>query len=368
MIYFDNAATSFPKPRCVIREVNQCITKYGGNPGRSSHKMSLAAADKIFETREIISAFIGNKKSENVIFTPNATFALNLVIKGLIDKKSHCIISDTEHNSVLRPLYKSLKKHGGDYSIFNSELPLIKAIESLIRDETDIIICSLCSNVTGKSIDLVELSDIARRHELKLILDASQYVGHLDLDLSNIHYSALCSAGHKSLFGIQGSGFAVINDCKLFDTMVEGGSGVDTFSEVMPLLLPERYEAGTLATPAIASLGAGVKYLSDFGMSNVESKLYSLTQILKDELSSIPGLSLYGANNGIASFNIRDLPSSYVSEILDRSNIATRSGFHCSPLIHNRLGTKDRGAVRVSLSIFNTELEIHKLIKVLSGI
>ncbi len=368
MIYFDNAATSFPKPECVIQEVRRCITHYCGNPGRSSHKMALAAADKIFETREIISGFVGNQKSENVIFTPNATYALNLVIKGLINKKCHCIISDSEHNSVLRPLCKVLKKYDGYYSIFNSDLAPIDAIEPLICEETTIIICSLCSNVTGKTINLVELSDIARRHNLKLVLDVSQYVGHIKLDLRNIYYTALCSAGHKSLFGIQGSGFAIINDCMLLDTLVEGGSGIDSFSEEMPLLLPERYEAGTLSTPAIASLGAGINYLSKIGMDNVELKLGSLTQIINDELKFIPGVTTYGANNGIISINVRNLPSSYVSEILNKNNIATRSGFHCSPLIHKKLGTSEQGAVRISLSYFNTEKEIHKLIKVLDRI
>jgi selenocysteine lyase/cysteine desulfurase len=258
--------------------------------------------------------------------------------------------------------------HGGYYSIFNTDLSLNEAIEPLVNEDTKIIICSLCSNVTGKSINLSELSAIARRHNLDLILDASQYIGHIKLDLKDIYYTALCSAGHKSLFGIQGSGFAIINDTMLFDTIVEGGSGVDSFSEEMPLLLPERYEAGTLATPAIVSLGAGVKYLSEIGINNVETKLRSVTQILNDELKLIPGLTLYGSNNGIASFNVRDLTSSYVSGILDENNIATRSGFHCSPLIHNKLGTRDRGAVRVSLSYFNTENEIYKFISVLSKI
>lgn len=368
MIYFDNAATSFPKPKCVIQEVRRCITQYCGNPGRSSHKMALAAADKIFETREIVSDFVGNKKCENVVFTPNATYALNLVIKGLIDKKCHCIISDSEHNSVLRPLYKSLEKHGGEYSIFNSDLPLKDAIEPLIREDTEVIISTLCSNVTGKYVNLYNLSDIAKQHNLKLILDGSQYLGHSKLDLANVYYTALCSAGHKGLFGIQGSAFAIINDCKLFDTLTEGGSGVDSFSEVMPQLLPERYEAGTLPTPAIASLGSGIKYLSSVGIDNVERKLQSLTNILKYELSEVPDLTLYGACGGIASFNIRDLPSSYVSEILDKNNIATRSGFHCSPLIHQKLGTKERGAVRVSLSYFNIENEIYDLIKILRKI
>ncbi len=365
MIYFDNAATSFPKPKCVIHEVTKCITQYCGNPGRSSHKLAIAAADKIYETRELVADFVKINKCENIIFTPNATYALNLIIKGAIDSKCHCIVSDLEHNSVLRPLYKSLKKHNGEFSIFNTSSSLNESLCPLIRDDTKIIISTLCSNVTGKIVNLNELSRIAKQYNLKLILDASQYIGHADIDLTNIYYTALCSAGHKSLFGIQGSGFAIVNDDRIFDTLCEGGSGVDSFSSEMPILLPERYEAGTQSTPSIVSLGAGIKFLNKVGMDEVQNKISDLSMILKSYLENIPSINIYGINNGIASFNLKDYPSSYVSDLLDKSNIATRSGFHCSPIIHKKLGTSKRGAVRISMSIFNTEKEIYSLYKIL---
>ena len=368
MIYLDNAATSFPKPRDVITEVIKCLETYCGNPGRSSHRLSLAAADKIFEVRDNLSSFLGNKRCENVVFTPNATYALNLVIKGLIDEKCHCIISDLEHNSVIRPTKKRLMELGGELSVFDTEKDVYDAIVPLIRKDTKIIISTLCSNVTGKFVDLIQLSRIAKEYNLMLVLDASQYLGHAPLNLSDIYYTALCSAGHKNLFGIQGSGFALINDCKLFNTMVEGGSGVDSFSEHMPLLLPERYEAGTLSTPAIASLGAGINFINQITVEAIEKKISYLTELIKYELSTIPKISIYGANNGIVSFNLSDYSSSYVSDILDSNGIATRSGFHCAPLIHKKLGTEKRGTVRASLSYFNTEKQIHALIKVLRKI
>ena len=368
MIYLDNAATSFPKPKRVIREVTKCITQYCGNPGRSSHKLSIAAADKIYETRELVADFLNIKKCENVIFTPNATYALNMVIKGLVNEKCHCIISDLEHNSVLRPLYKSLTKYGGEYSVFDTDEDICNSIDPLIRDDTKILISTLCSNVTGKIIDLNKLSSIAKKHDLKLIIDASQYIGHSVIDLSNIQYTALCSAGHKSLFGIQGSSFAVINDEELFDTLCEGGSGVDSFSTEMPILSPERYEAGTLATPAIVSLGAGIKYLNELGMEKIESRISLLTNILRYYLNEIPNIKIYGIENGIASFNLKDYPSSYVAELLDKNGIATRSGYHCVPLVHQRLGTASRGAVRASISILNTENEVYSLYKAIKKI
>ena len=368
MIYFDNAATSFPKPKCVIREVTKCITQYCGNPGRGSHKMSIAAADKIYETRELVADFLKIKKCENVVFTPNATYALNMVIKGLIKERCHCIISDLEHNSVLRPLYKSLNKYGGEYSVFSTDSDIYSSITPLIRDDTKILISTLCSNVTGRIVDLNKLSSIAEQYNLQLIIDASQYIGHSDIDLSNVHYTALCSAGHKSLFGIQGSSFTVINDYELLDTLCEGGSGIDSFSTEMPILSPERYEAGTLPTPAIVSLGAGIKYLNNLGIQEIESRISFLTNMLRYCLDNIPNIEIYGIENGIASFNLKDYPSSYVAELLDKNGIATRSGYHCAPLVHQRLGTASRGAVRVSISIFNTEDQVHTLYKTLKKI
>ena len=363
MIYLDNAATSFPKPKRVIREVTRCLTQYCGNPGRSSHKLAMAAADKIFETRELIANFLNYEKCENVVFTPNATYALNLVIKGLVQEKCHCIVSDLEHNSALRPLYKSLGKYGGELSVFDSSKPVGEAISALIRPDTKIIISTLCSNVNGCFINLPELSEVARRYNLSLIIDASQHLGHAPISLDGIHFTALCSAGHKGLFGIQGSAFAVINCEELFDTLTEGGSGVDSFSPSMPMLLPERYESGTLPTPAIVGLNEGIRFINEVGIGEIEGRILHLTNILKNELDGIKKLSVYGVKNGIAAFNLANIPSSVLSEQLDKSGIATRSGFHCAPLIHKKLGTDKVGAVRASLSYFNTENDIYRLVK-----
>ena len=368
MIYLDNAATSFPKPRSVIKEVTDCLTRYCGNPGRGSHALALAAADKIFDTRVLISEFLGYTKCENIIFTPNATYALNLVIKGSIRERCHCIVSDLEHNSVLRPLYKCIDRFGGEVSVFNTDLPIRKAITPLIRNDTKLIICTLCSNVTGKAPDLNELSEVAKENNLQLIIDASQYLGHRKLNLKDLYFTALCCAGHKGLFGIQGSAFAIINDAELMDTLCEGGSGIDSFAHDMPIWLPERYEAGTLSTPSIASLYAGISFINQVGIGNIEKHLTYLTALLTDELSKINAITLYGAENGIISFNLGSYNSSLISDILDKSGIATRSGFHCAPLVHEKLGTTERGAVRVSLSYFNTSNDIYTLSRILKSI
>lgn len=368
MIYFDNAATSFPKPKCVIDEVIRCLKLYCGNPGRSSHDMALAAAEKIYETRERLSDFVGADKAENIIFTPNATYALNLAIKGTVTEKCHCIISDIEHNSVIRPIYKCAEKYGCEISAFNTDLPLNKGLIPLIHSNTKIIATSIASNVTGHTLNITELSEISAKYNLKLIIDASQYLGHMPLNLKNVNYHVLCSAGHKALFGIQGSGFAIFKTSENIDTLIEGGSGIDTFSTRMPMLLPERYEAGTLFTPAIVSLWAGIGFINEVGINEIHSHINQLTERIKDILSSFKDITIYGAENGIISFNKANYPSSYIAELLNKKHIATRSGFHCAPKIHEKLGTQKRGAVRVSLSYMNSYNECDSLFRALRSI
>ena len=368
MIYLDNAATTFPKPQCVISEVVKCLKKYCGNPGRSSHKLALAAAEKIYNTRECVAKFIGADSAENIVFTPNATYALNLAIKGSIKERCHCIISDLEHNSVIRPLYKTADLYGCDISIYDSDIPPSEAIIPLIRKDTKVLITTAASNVTGKIIDLGAISEISKKYGLKLIIDASQYLGHRKLDISKLDYHILCSAGHKALLGIQGSGFAAFKSKQNIDTLVEGGSGIETFSKSMPNLMPERYEAGTLFTPAIVSLFSGIKYIESVGIDNIQSHIDGLTKRIEDVLSSCPDIKIYGAENGIITFNKGNISSTDMSYLLNKSNIATRGGYHCAPLVHKKLGTHLSGAVRVSVSYFNTIKDCDKLYKAIRSI
>ncbi len=363
MIYFDNAATSFPKPKYVIKEVNNCLNNYCGNPGRSSHKLAVSAAMKIYETREKIASFLDLKKSEGIVFTSNATHALNLVIKGFIKSKCHVITSDAEHNSVLRPLYKIKEMYGTEISFYDFDNPA-DSIPSLIRDDSAFLVTSIASNVTGKTVDLKTISNLCDKYRLKLIVDASQYLGHLPLSLKDISFSALCSAGHKALFGLQGSGLAVFGCDEAIDTLIEGGSGIDTFSEKMPLFLPERLEAGTLSTPAIISVGAGIDYINAVNIHNISEHLISLSNRLEEILLSFKNITTHGCSYGIAAFTIKGLSPSLVANELDKDGIAVRSGYHCAPIIHKKMGLTN-GTVRISLSYFNKEGELDKLYKVL---
>jgi len=366
-VYLDNAATTFPKPPEVLRSVYRLIKYHCANPGRSTHKMAAWCAERVYEAREAVASFINFDSPERVIFTSNATHALNLAIKGAIREKCHVIISDLEHNSVLRPLYNVSERLGLDISVFNSDRPLREAILPLVRDDTKYLISTLSSNVSGKVIDTEELSSIANELGLYSIVDASQLLGHRDFDVCKTPFDIICAPGHKALFGMQGGGIAVFNSKNSIAPLMEGGSGNDTFNFEMPVSMPERYEAGTLNMPAIVSLASGISYLENIGMSYVEEKLSTLTKRLNEVLDCI-GAHIYGCENGIASFNLPNKSTADLTAYLDECGIATRGGFHCAPLIHEKLGTEVGGAVRASLSIFNSNEDLDALYKALKMI
>ncbi len=363
MIYFDNAATTHRKPRAVYKCVNKTIKKFSANPGRSGHKPSLLASEIVYDTREIIAKHFNYSKAENIVFTYNATYALNMAIKALIKPGTHIIISDLEHNSVLRPISTLCQKCGIEFSIYNSSANnLFFEIEGLIKENTSAIVSTIASNVTGSEISLFMLSELKKKHNLTLIVDASQAAGHNYISLSNIAFDAFVAPAHKSLFGIMGLGICIFNSTPE-NTFIEGGSGNQSISKDMPDALPERMEGGTVALPAIAALGEGIKFIDKIGVNEINKKLTYLVNELKSRLSEIKYIRLYGGNNGIVSFNIRDLPSDRVAKDLDSKGICVRAGLHCAPLAHKALGTLGCGTVRVSLSYFNSLGEIDILYK-----
>ncbi len=368
MIYLDNAATSFPKPRCVLEELNKCTRRYCGNPGRSSHALSNKAAEIVYDTREKISEFLGHSTPESVVFTYNATYAINLALKSFIRERCHVITSDIEHNAVIRPLEELRRTYGVEYSVFSTEENIKEGIEALVRDDTVCIISTLASNVTGKPIDVDILSEISKKHGLYLILDASQAIGHIGIDLKKSPCDVLCAPAHKALFGIQGCGFAVFCDNKRKYSFIEGGSGFDSRATDMPKLLPEGYEAGTLGTPSIAALGSGIRFLSEIGIREVGKRIDYLAELTRDRLSAIKGVTLYPSYGGIISFNFGELPSSVIAKELDKCGVAVRAGLHCAPSAHKKLGTLESGTVRISISYLNTKKDIDGLYKELSKI
>ena len=368
MIYFDNAATSFPKPRSVCLEVEKCIKNYCGNGGRGSHRLARLSAEKVYEAREVIANFFGSPSPENVIFTYNDTYALNMVIKGLLKKGDHVLISDMEHNSVYRPIASLARQGLISYDVFETNClsPLrtperiCDNIRHLIRRETKMLICTHASNICSAALPLREIGELCRSNGIIFIVDAAQSAGHLPIDMEKMKIDALCAPGHKGLFGLQGSGLAILKEGLLPSPLIEGGSGVNSLSSEMPDEAPERYEAGTLALPCIAALCEGVKFVRERGIEEIHAHESALYKRLFTMLSSLPNVTVYAPHHvgSTLLFNIRGVSSEKVADMLDRCGICVRSGFHCSPLGHRTLGTGINGAVRVSFSIFNKEREL----------
>ena len=366
-IYLDNAATTFPKPRCVMESVRECVREYAANPGRSVHTLALRASERIYEAREELASYLGVGSPEKIIFTSNATHALNLAILGALNHKCHVITSDLEHNSVLRPLNEVNAKYGVEYSSFDSDGDIEIGIGDLIRPDTEFLITTLESNVTGKIIPPEKIARAARKYRLKTIVDASQYLGHRRSDFGKLGFDIICAPGHKGLFGLQGSGICVLNGDLLPYPLMYGGSGSNSLDPEMPDYIPDRYEAGTLNTPGVVSMLAGVKYLTRLGEEYINHRLGMLTDRLFDILTSC-GVRIYGCENGIASFGFDGVGSSRISAYLNDDGIATRSGLHCAPSVHKKLGTIESGLVRVSLSILNTKEDLDALYKSLRRI
>ncbi len=369
MIYFDNAATTYKKPHSVIRAVEKCIKKYSANPGRGAHRLSVSASELVYDARECIARFFGIDAPERVVFTYNTTYALNIAIKTLINPSSHVIISNLEHNSVLRPIHKLKETIGVEYGVFNAMADdLYAEIVSHIRPDTQAIVCTAASNVTGLRLPLGILSDIKKRFGLKLIIDGAQSAGHEKINLGNLSFDAFCFPAHKSMLGIMGTGVCIFGDNHIPRSLIEGGSGTSSKDLHMPSLLPETVEAGTLGLPGIVALAEGVRFLEGYGIDNVERRLDLMTDLLHDRISSIRGARIIGAEGGVVSFLLRDMGSERTADLLDERCICVRSGLHCSPLAHTTLGTIETGATRASLSIFNTEREIDRFYKVLKEI
>ena len=368
MIYFDNGATTYPKPRSVIHGVNECIKHIGGNPSRSSHRLSVLAGEEVYKTRECVANLMNAPSPENVVFTYNATYALNLAIKTLITEKCHVIISDIEHNSVIRPLRFLEEKLGIEISEYDSDIPIADAIVPLVRADTKFIVSTLASNVTGKEIDFSALSSVAKKYSLGLIVDASQVLGHKDINVSQCECDAICAPAHKALFGIQGTGFAYFKSNTRMGTFVEGGSGTNSIEAVMPVFLPEAYEAGTLSTPGIVALRHGIGFVNDIGIDNIDRHLNKLRQFACYGLNNIDGVILYESFGGNVIFNIGDISSNDLSGMLDKSGICTRGGLHCAPSAHIKLGTINQGAVRLTFSIMNKTDEVDRFLSIVKKI
>lgn len=363
--YFDNSATSNPKPKSVIEILKKAVLEFNGNPGRSGYKKAIKIDREIYNTRVKIANFFNIKNPLQIAFTTNASESLNFAIKGFGFHDCHIITSVYEHNSVLRPLHYLEDEKNVSLSFIepceNSE-KLIENISSLIKKDTRAIIINHVSNVTGYIMDIEKIGKLCKEKNLIFIVDASQSAGFLDIDVEKQNINILCFTGHKSLFGIQGSGGIYVEEGIILNPLLEGGTG--SFSKLtrQPKIMPELLECGTLNTPGILTLGAGIDFINSVGLKKIREHEINLTKIFINNISKFKNVIIYGDKNikaPVVSINIEGISSSDLATVLDEEyNICTRSGFHCAPLAHKYLGTYDCGCVRFSFGYFNTEEEI----------
>lgn len=364
MIYLDNAATTLRKP-CEVTDAVVRAMDSMGNASRGTHASSLDASRTVYNARVKLAKFFGCKRADHVVFTCNATEALNIAISGAINPGAHVITTDLEHNSVLRPLYRLAAERQTALSFVAADPQGnidYADFEKLIRPDTQAIVCTHASNLTGNVVDVAQVGRIANAHGLLLIVDASQTAGCLPIDMEAMGIDILCFTGHKALMGPQGTGGLCIREDVSIRPWKVGGTGVQTYSKKQPETLPTRLEAGTLNGHGIAGLSAAVDYINSVGVETIRAKEQLLTHRFVDGVSHIEGVTVYGdfaaeQHAPVVALNIHDYDSGAVADELSETyGIATRPGAHCAPRMHRALGTVEQGAVRFSFGWF-TETE-----------
>lgn len=373
-IYLNNAATTWPKPRCVVEAMLRAMEDPAGTPGRAVTR-GLECERAIFHAREEAARFIGAPDSSRVIFTPNATAALNLAITGLLKEGDHVVTTSMDHNSVARPLRRAADEKGVE--VRRLELSPAGTMEAedivgMISPNTRLIVLTEASNVTGSIQPVRDVADAVLtmgKDRPMILVDAAQSAGVLPMNVEEDGVDLLAVPGHKSLYGPQGTGFLYIAPGVSLDPLMEGGTGGRSGLARQPETLPDRFESGTPNTPGIIALGEALRFLSDRGLEKIREEEIRLMDILMDGLTGIKGVALFGPRDprervGVLSFNVEGMDPAEVGSFLETTRgIILRVGLHCSPHSHRTIGTFPEGTVRVSTGIFNTEDEIIELIQ-----
>ena len=364
MIYLDSAATSLHKPPQVARAVAEAIGSFG-NPARGAHAAALAADRAVYETRRELAALLGCPRPDHVIFTCNATEALNIAIYGLLGPGDRAVSTDLEHNSVLRPLY-DLQARGMELAFAPADARGrldYEALDRLILPGTRAVICTHASNLTGNALDLPRIAGLAHSRGALLVVDAAQTAGVLPLDMEAMGIDVLCFTGHKGLMGPQGTGGLCLRPGVELRPFKRGGSGVHSYDPGQPGEYPTRLEAGTLNAHGLAGLRAALGFLRQTGRQRLYELEHARTLAFYEAVRGLEGVTVYGdfsqpLRAGIVSLNIRGLDSARAADLLaSEFDIAVRAGAHCAPRMHRALGTEDTGAVRFSFSPFTTPEE-----------
>ena len=387
-LYFDNAATSWPKPKSVLRAMQGFFMKGGGNPGRSGHGRSIGAARIVVQTRELLARLINVRDSSKIVFTKNATEALNIAIYGLAGEGGHIVTSSMEHNSVMRPL-TDLQTHGREVTVVGAHAAGTVTPDDIaraLRENTCLVVLTHASNVTGSVNDIAGIGSICRDRGVPLLIDAAQTVGCVPIDVEAMSIDFLAFSGHKGLLGPQGTGGLYIGSERLSEPLMRGGTGSLSDREEQPDFFPDRFESGTLNVIGIAGLGAGVEYVLNRGVSAIADHDEGLLQLFLDELCNDRRYQLYGPcavenmeaerstdtalqQTGVLSLNIRGLSPSKVGQLLDLEyGIQTRIGLHCAPSAHRTIGTFPNGTVRLSWGPFTTEKNMRCVVRALRSI
>lgn len=377
MIYLDNAATTAIKPLSVAQAVYEALAGGDlGNPARGSHDYSVNAFRKIYLFRETAARLFGVEDPLNIALVQNATDGLNRVLKGWLKPGDHVITTVTEHNSVLRPLYQ-LEKTGVLLDFVGiDEKAVLKydEFEALIKPQTKAVVVTAASNVTGNPTDLEFVGAFCKRHGLKFFLDASQAAGIADINMEKLGIDVLCTTGHKSLYGPQGTGIVAVRGNLAIEPVFSGGAGAHSFEREHPATMPDVLESGTLNTPGAAGLTAGMEYVESLGLCAIRAKLEGLERLFVQGLEEIPGIKIYGdltldGRSPVIGINIGEMASSEAAAILNEDySIAVRPGAHCAPRIHEALGTRAQGILRFSFSTFNSEEDIQQALAAIKEI
>ena len=365
MINFDNSATSFPKPPAVAKAVSLAVERYGGNPGRSGHKLSQEAAQRVFEVRSA-AAEMFKAQVENVAFTQNCTYALNMAIKGIAQFGGHIIISDHEHNAVARPVYALWKMRGVRFSVARTEDDDEKTVQNfrrLIEKDTRAIVCTAASNVTGRIMPYQKIAALCKEYGICFIGDGAQACGVLDISLDD-GFDFLCTAGHKALYGPTGTGLLISNGNYALSTIIEGGTGATSAQLEQTDFLPEKLESGTINTVGVIGLGKGIGFVRRTTPQRIFAHEKRLCVQFEQMLAEDKRIKIYEQGSRrvpVVAFNIGDMHSEKAAQMLSQRGFALRGGLQCAALTHETLGTTEQGVVRFSPSAFNTNQQVSAL-------
>jgi cysteine desulfurase family protein len=377
IIYLDNAASTWPKPPGVKEMMAEAIDEYAANPGRGGHTLAMKASKTLFQARMQVSRLFGIQNPNDLFFYLNATQALNQAIKGFVKAGEHVVTSTIEHNSVRRPLEYLRRTRNVEITYVeprSDHLFYAEDFAKAVRPETRLIVVSHASNLTGVILPIKEIGAIAKAHNAAFLVDASQTAGILPIHVEEMGIDMLAFPGHKGLYGPQGTGALYVHSSIDLEPLIHGGTGSQSEAIDQPTTRPDRYESGTANTVGLAGLLAGVNFVLEKGVEQIHSHEWALAKKTIAELQAIPGVEVYGPDVsvervGVVSFNVEGADASEVSFILDQQyGIATRAGYHCTPLGHQTAGTEQKGAVRASFGIFNTEEDAEQLVEAVKEI